>query len=67
MEDTEFASCYRRLISHYQLTPEESARQFAEILRRIDSLHPEAWDREKKKRNHIGGGNHHGDPTAGEQ
>ena len=35
MEEREFAICYRKLISHYCMTPEESQRQLDEILRRI--------------------------------
>ena len=33
MEEREFAICYRKLIEHYRLTPEENSRQLARILR----------------------------------
>lgn len=33
VEEREFAICYRKLIQHYRLTPEENERQFARILR----------------------------------
>ncbi|MBR6414465.1 MAG: hypothetical protein IKS21_07635 [Oscillospiraceae bacterium] len=33
MEEREFAICYRKLIQHYRLTPEENRRQLAKILR----------------------------------
>ena len=35
MEEAEFVGCYRRMIACFCLTPEESDRQFAEILRRM--------------------------------
>ena len=40
MEEKEFANCYRKLISHFRLTPEESSRQLAEILRRLNEPGP---------------------------
>lgn len=33
VEEREFAICYRKLIQHYRLTPEENRRQLAKILR----------------------------------
>ena len=64
MEDHEFVSCYRCLISHYRLASEESSIILAEILRRIDSLNWKARGREK---NHNSGGNRHGGQAIGTQ
>ena len=50
MEEKEFANCYRKLISHFRLTPEESSRQLAEILRRLNEPGPEEPEPEEKKR-----------------
>ena len=40
VEEKEFADCYRKLIGHFRLTPEESSRQLAEILRRLNEPGP---------------------------
>lgn len=50
MEEKEFADCYRKLIGHFRLTPEESSRQLAEILRRLNEPGPEEPEPGEKKR-----------------
>ena len=50
VEEKEFADCYRNLISHFRLTPEESSRQLAEILRRLNASGSEEPEPGEKKR-----------------
>lgn len=50
VEEKEFADCYRKLIGHFRLTPEESSRQLAEILRRLNEPGPEEPEPGEKKR-----------------
>ena len=48
VDETEFAKCYRSLIAHFSLTPEESSRQLAGILRRIRAPDGEPPDQNEK-------------------
>ena len=49
MEEREFAICYRKLIQHYRLTPEENSRQLAKILRCLGPPNEEENPEEEMK------------------
>ena len=51
VEEREFAICYRKLIQHYRLTPEENRRQLDKILRCLGPPDGEESPEEVKSKN----------------